>query len=712
MAAAITAAGRARAEGLSLTLEPGYSLVDSDSRDGAGNLTREETQTFRQRYRASLDRSLTEFLAASVGGSLADDKSWSRTNGVWSEAHGRDTMGFGRLSLVTPALTVGLAAERRRFETLIPSSPTAVTDSYTGDALWHPLGLPELQLRVAHVDAYDRPLRDRDTSTDTAQLAMRYRERRYELRYLVAWNRGQDKLHRVDTTGVDQSAIGTRNDSFFGGRITSYLSGTVATRSAYTQARGVGGTVSRQQLPVTGLSAVLAAPATSVNATLQPNPALLDGNTSASAAVNLGWGLAALGDHDGREVGGRFADLVTDVNTFYVFFDRRLTAEVGNAVATSAQVWLSDDNARWTGPLPGASARFDPQIDNRIEVTIAQRRARYLKVTLQPLVTGVTVDTAYRDLFVTEVQFLLVLPVEQVPRRDSTVSLSATGIAKSILLTSPELAYDVAGTVTRQTNPALTSYTLVNGLSVARKLTRTLAASARGARQDVNDGSEHVGTWQWNGALTWNPLATAFTSVTYNGSRNDKDQTMHALSALGRADWYEGITSQASGTGSITTQGLRVSRSGQATGTTSFSPNPYVTLSVGGLYSRTLVNDPDAGDTLTRYGRVDGTISLYPAPALTASGSVSRVFLGDRPTTFASLQGSFSPLRSDLQLSVSYSKTLDTEAQSTTELLAPSLRWNIRSGVSLTVAYTGLHIVSPAQTQSTRALTANLLVVL
>jgi hypothetical protein len=187
---------------------------------------------------------------------------------------------------------------------------------------------------------------------------------------------------------------------------------------------------------------------------------------------------------------------------------------------------------------------------------------------------------------------------------------------------------------------------------------------------------------------------------------------MHALSALGRADWYEGITSQASGTGSITTQGLRVSRSGQATGTTSFSPNPYVTLSVGGLYSRTLVNDPDAGDTLTRYGRVDGTISLYPAPALTASGSVSRVFLGDRPTTFASLQGSFSPLRSDLQLSVSYSKTLDTEAQSTTELLAPSLRWNIRSGVSLTVAYTGLHIVSPAQTQSTRALTANLLVVL
>lgn len=710
VAAALAGAGGARADGLSLTLEPGYGLVDSELRDAAGNRTREEVQTFRQRYRGSFDTPITEYLTTSLGGTFADDQGWKRANGVWSDAHDRQTTGFGRISLATPVLTLGLAAERREQALFSPSAPTVVTDSYTADALWRPAGLPELQLRAAHVDTYDRPVRDRDGTTDSAQLALRYRERQYELRYLLAWTRAEDRLHGVDTTGVEQSAIATRTDALFDGRLTSYLSGTVSARNGFTHARGLGGTVTRQQLPVAGLSAVVTLPAAPANVALQPNPALVDGNTGASAAVNLGWSLGALGDHDPREVGARFADVVTDVNTFYVWFDRRLTPEVGRAIAGAVQVWRSDDNVRWTA-LPVESSSV-AQVENRIEVGIAKARSRYLKITLQPLAAGVTVDSGFRDLFVSEVQFLLVLPVDEVPNRDSNVSVSGTGIAKAILLSSPELTYDVSGTVTRQTSPGLTSYSLVNGLSIGRKLTRTLAASARGARQDVKDAQSHVGTWQWNAALVWNPLPTAFGTVTYFGSANDQKQTSHALSALGRADWYEGITTQASGTGSITTQGEMVTRNGQVTGTTSFAPNPYVTLSVGGLYSRTLVSDPTLGDTLTQYGRVDGTMSLYPAPALTASGSVSRVFLGERPTTFASVQGSFSPLRSELQLAVSYSKTLDTDSRSTTEQFAPSLRWNVRSGLSLIVAYTDLRVVSPAQTQATRALTANLLVVL
>jgi hypothetical protein len=541
---------------------------------------------------------------------------------------------------------------------------------------------------------------------------MRFRERQYELRYLLSWSRSEDRRHGVDTTGVEQAAIATRNDSFFGGRITSYLSGTVASRNSFTQARGVGGTVSRQQLPVAALSAVVSLPATSATVALQPNPALMDGSTSASAGVNLGWSLAALGDRNAREVGGRFADLVTDVNTFRIWFDRRLSPEVGNALAGSIQVWRSDDNVRWT-PLPPPAARFDPTTgDDRIEVSVAQLRSRYLKVTVSPLLTGVTVDTGFRDLFVTELQFFLVLPVEQVPHRDSNLSGSATAIAKAILLRSPELAYDVSGTVGRRTNPSVSSYTLVNGLSVAHKLAPTLGANARGARQDSNDGNAHEGLWQWSAALAWTPLRTAFATLTYSGSRSDAGQTTHAVGALGRADWYEGITTQASGTASITRLGLVVSQNGQASGTTSFSPNPYVTLSVGGLYSRTFVSDPDLGDTLTQYGRVDGTMSLYPAPALTASGTVSRVFLGERPSTFASVQGAFSPLRGELQLAVSYAKTLDTDTRSTTEQLAPSLRWQIRSGLSLTVAYTDLRSSTPALSQSTRALTGSLLVVL
>jgi hypothetical protein len=681
-----------------------------ETKDAAGKTTREDAQDFTQRYRASYDRSLTEYLGASVGGTFADDQAWRKTNGVWSDGHNRDVSGFGRLSLQTPVLTLGLAAERREQVQLAPWNPTIVTDSYTGDANWHPLDLPELQLRLSHIDSWDRPLQQRDTVVDTAQFAVRYRQPRYELRYSVAWVKAEDRLHLVDTTGVDQQAVANRNDSFLDGRISSYLSGTVATRSSFSHSGGAGGTVTRQQLAVGGLSAVVTAPAVPANDVLQPNTQLIDGNTTASAAVDLGWNLSVLGDHDAREVGGRFADIVTDVNTFYVWFDRRLTPEVGRAVAASAQVWRSDDNLRWTA-VPVTSAVVG-QVENRIEVSIATTRSRYLKVTLQPLPIGLTVDTSYRNLFVSELQFLLVLPIDQVPRRDTNFTASATAVAKAMLLRAPELTYDVSGTITRQTSPALTSYAVVNGLSIARKLTQTLSASARGARQDVNDGLGHTGTWQWNAALTWNPLRTAFASLNYNGSANDKDQTQHAVSLLGRADWYEGITSQVSGTASRMTQGLRTTDSGQATGTMSLSPNRYVTLSFGGLYSRSLVSDPDIGAILTQYGRADASMSLYPAPALTATGSVSRIFLGDRPTTFASFQGSFAPLRSDLQLAMNYSKTLDTEAASTTEQFVPSLRWLIRAGMTLTVSYTWLRLVSPVQTQLSKALTGSLLLVL
>lgn len=712
LAAALAVAGRARAEGLTLTLEPNYALVETRSRDAAGKLTLSESQSVRNRGMASFDRRLTDYLTTSLGGTFADNQTWSRSDGLWSETHDRQGSGYGRLALSTPVLTLGLGAERRELIAFTPSAPTIVTDAYTGDALWRPVDLPELQLSAMHTDTVDHPRRDRDASSDSASLALRWRQPRYELRYLLSWNQTQDRLHGVDTAGVDQSAIGTRNDAFFGGRITSYLSGKLSTRSGTIRSRGGGGTVTRLQVPVATLSAVVSLPATSQNVQLQPNPSLMDGNTQIGAAVNVGWGLAALGDRDVREVGARFADVVTDVNTFYVWFDKRLSPEVGRALAGAVQVWRSDDDQRWT-EVTGAAGRYDPAYDTRVEISFAQIRSRYLKVTLRPLAASVTLDTTFRELVATELQTLLVLPVDQVPRREGSLSLSGSGIAKAVILSRPDLSYDVSASLAHQTDPGLTTYSVVNGVSLAHRLSRTLGASARAARQDVDDGTGHQGGWQWSGGLAWNPLSTAFLSVAYNGSTNDQNhQTTHAVTGLGRADWYDGITSQLNGAGSISTQGETVSRTGQVTGTTSFSPNPYVTLSIGGLYSRTLVSNPTIGDVMTQYGRADGAVSLYPAPSLTATGTISRVFIGDRPTTLAAVQGSFAPLRSDVQVGLSYSRNLDTEAKTMTEQFSSSLRWNIRTGLSLTAAYTILDSSSPIQTTNTRALTGNLIIVL
>jgi hypothetical protein len=105
-------------------------------------------------------------------------------------------------------------------------------------------------------------------------------------------------------------------------------------------------------------------------------------------------------------------------------------------------------------------------------------------------------------------------------------------------------------------------------------------------------------------------------------------------------------------------------------------------------------------------------VAVTPAPAVSGTGTVSRVLLGTRPTTFATVQLNFAPLRGDLQLALSYSKTLDTEADTTNEIFNPSLRWSIRRNISLTASYTFLETIAPVQTLTSRALTGTLLVVL
>ncbi len=204
------------------------------------------------------------------------------------------------------------------------------------------------------------------------------------------------------------------------------MSATGHTGTSSTEQRGEGGYVTRQQLPFSGLSAVETFPATAVDIQLAPNPLLIDGNTTATAGINVGFGPTESGDRDARHVGAGFADAVTPVNTIYVWLDRSLPPAVGSALVGSMAVYRSDDNRNWT-PVAVVSPPVMSQFANRIEVTIAQTQASYLKVTLLPLAVGVTTDAAYRELFVTEIQLLLVLPASQVPSRQMLRGASRDG---------------------------------------------------------------------------------------------------------------------------------------------------------------------------------------------------------------------------------------------------------------------------------------------
>jgi hypothetical protein len=292
-----------------------------------------------------------------------------------------------------------------------------------------------------------------------------------------------------------------------------------------------------------------------------------------------------------------------------------------------------------------------------------------------------------------------------------------------LILREPDLAHDITARVSRDSAAAVTTYTLVNGLSLEHALTPSFVVSARGARQDQDAGRGHEGLWQWTASLTGRPYPTAYWTLNYSGSTNDFEKTVsHSVAALGRADWYQGVSTQANATASLVTQGERVvnaitqparkTSTGQASGSASFTPNPLVALTLSVLYSRTVSFTDVTGDVVTESARVGGTLSLTPAPALSAAGTVSKIVLGERPTTLATLQLNYFPLRGDLQLAFAYSKTLDTTAEATTEIYGPTLRWNVRRGVSLTSSYTVLNNVAPVQALSSRIFSTNLLITL
>jgi len=351
-------------------------------------------------------------------------------------------------------------------------------------------------------------------------------------------------------------------------------------------------------------------------------------------------------------------------------------------------------------------------IQNRIEIAITQLHAKYVKVTIQPLPLGVTTDPAFRDIFITELEFQLVLPVTAVPRSANNLYASGTAVVRAVLLRQPELAYDFSGNVTHQTEPSRSTYALSNGLSVRANPRPSLSVTARGARVDSNDGLHHEGQWVWSTGVAGRPLPTASWSLSYNGRLTDDAKLENSGTAFARAEWWEGIASQASGTGSISTQGLRATRTVQANGSTSFAPNPRVALTVGALYSRTMQSDPENGDSWSQFARVDGTLSLTPGPAFSATATVSRVVIAIRPTTYGTFNVNYAPFRGDVQLTLAYSETLDTAAQYRTRSFTPSLRWNIRGGTFLTASYALVQTSAPVQTTDSRSFTTTLLVVL
>jgi hypothetical protein len=709
--AALLVALEARAEGLSLYLEPIFTLSHVETQDQLGNGTSQDVRALTQNYRLNFDRSISPALSVSAGALYEARRFWTTSSA-----------GSNTLDASVPVLSGGLSYDLNN--QISTSSTQTVNQNFSAFGSWLPIELPEFNLRLSWNQQNDAARVTQDVTTLSALGSIRYLLNPFEFRYILQWAQPKDAITGTEASALNQTLQGIYSARLFEGRSAVYVSLTLRNQMLKTIASG-SGTVSVQQNPVGGLSLIQADSNLPTNDTLLPNPALIDGNTTASANVNLGYAPTLAGDANLRDLGVQFADLITPVNTIQVWVDRLLPPEISSAYTWAA--YQSDDNKTWSQIAITGPVLFGP-FQNRFEIPVVQTQARFLKVVTRPLPAGLSTDPTFANVFVTEMQVFLVRPADSIPREQAISGALLNATASTLLWRAANLSWDVTAIVERRTSPGVTTWNFINTLTAAQWLSRTFQVNERLARQDGDQGQGHFGQTDWSLGVLWRPLPTFLGTLTYSGQFVDARPRLdvssgqyvnepagftHSLASLARADLFEGISALVNASWSLQNEYSGTNHwDGNVNASAILTPNPWVSFTLAWISTLSLLQVPEEPVVQTTTARIDASLTLRPTSALSAVATVSRILAGQVLSTYGTVQLNYSPLRGDLQFFVIYSKTFDTAAQSTIEQFSPGVRWNVRPGIQLNASYSLLNNSAPVGKGNARSLSVGLNILL
>jgi hypothetical protein len=720
--AALVASGTAHAD-VSGQIEPTYSTASTTSTDAAGETTHTSASQLTQRYRLALDKQLYPLLRLNLGGSYDWTIGTFSTDTTSGDLEQRQWTGSARLSLGGPVLSGAIGYDRRdesseqRSAGQTVRAPGLVREVYSAFAGWRPADLPLLDLRIVRTNTSDQLRQTVDQTVDELGLSAIYSPSTpLELRYTLQYTNPNDRIHHVDISDVLNTGRISWTDSFLERRLSTFASYSISNRATS------GGSLPTVQSPTAGLSGLETFPATVEHITLTANAALVNGDTTASAGIDLGFSRTLAGDTVAREMGAQFGNEVTPVNTIYVWVDRQLPPDV--AAGVHFTVYQSRDNVTWAPvntvvPTGGVVPILFSPVQNRFEITIEQTAALYLKVVAAPLLGTITTDQRFANILVTELQFLLV-PTAAASRASTSVTTGAfVGTAKYIVLRTLNLTYDASLFLTHASGPAgRETYTLVNGLSMSKRLSRTLAMSARVDRSDSAQGNGHESADRFSASLSAEPLPTVGATLTYAAQLSERAagrSFTNGFTLFDRADLYQGVTLSSNASYNFGTNEVSQTTTTVLAGVSaSITPNRVVALSGGYAYSLNSLSGGGRASVNDSSQRVDGNLTFSPFSALYLSAGVSRNIGGSLPpSTLANFVVNAAPFPyGDLLVRVAYSESLDTSSQTRTRAFGPGARWNIRRGAVLDLAYNLNETHTPAQDTTLRGLFVNLFIAL
>jgi hypothetical protein len=684
----------ARAEGLILSLQPGYQGLRTETWDTTGKKSTTRSDDLLELYSLGLEHSFFPNLRLSAGGLVADDYGWVRQAGE-SGTNDRLQLNYhANLILATPLLSTNLgfvhSEESDRFAGA--SRQSLASDTATLLTSYSPGALPSVALRLTHSHTYDGNRQREDLYNDDAQLLLGYvAGSALRLGDQVRVARTDDRVASLSTDLLANTFQATYNDSLLEHRmvLAAGVNGTLQT--TWVNAATGAGFVRTQQYPVEGRSHVEQFGDLPTRDTLETNAALIDGNLDARTSLDLGWGV---GDTNLRDIGVVMRDAVEHVSVIDLWVDRTLPPEVAAGLTFTA--YTSNDDLEpktWTQVDLAGAPQFGPLL-NRFEVLIARTAAKYYKVVARPLLVGVTSNPAYEHIYVTEVQVFDSVPAAQAAGKRTTAGVTVNVSERTRLLEAHELYHDATLNLTRTVAPsAMTTWVFDTGLSYSRRLWRLLVVSTRLSRQEQDAGNGHASTTAATASLTARPLDPLLHSLTYSGQFRQAaghSAWTQAINSFNRADLYTGIAVQLSGGLTSSTANTGQDQLGRQL-SASLSLNPASALTLSGTYGYSVTDLSGGGQPTSRIGgdQFQGAVALNPFPAAYLSAGVTYT----RPTNgndrlLRVFGGSFSPFPDGtLQLRLAYTESYDNLDDSLSRLATAGLRWTLRAGISVDSSY-------------------------
>ncbi len=492
-------------------VESVFSTVSTTTTLASGQVIKTDTTNVYPAFNLNLDTLLLPSLRLNTGGVFEVNMFDVKGTGIDATSTITRNRPFFLLRSTNPVFSPGFGYFRRedRNRTAGVSNIKLVNDEYAGYLGWNIEGGPHSDFQFLRDHTFDGDRLFQDVYKDFGTVVSNYTYRNFGAYYLGSYLDTNDHLRALDTRQVSHAGRVYYSDAFLRKRLVWNATYNVNYQNIETVASGKGGEVAIPVTPFAGMAAVSETP---VTAKLTQNAALIDGNLTAGAGVDLGLP-ATLADAQSRNIGLDFLN-PAQVNRFLIWVDRDLPVEVTNSF--SWEIYSSTDNVVWKREAVVSGAPFGP-FENRFELDFPAITARYMKVVTRPFSSVVPAASRFPDILVTEMQAFLTRPAGQANSKLTQTTHLVNTDVRMRLLDAPSLFYEGFYLYNGPDTFGTGTNTLSNGLSINHTFGRIFSAYGRAAREQGTQPEGHRVATVTNATLTADPIPRLRTSLLYAG---------------------------------------------------------------------------------------------------------------------------------------------------------------------------------------------------